>query len=76
MMVMTLVWGTCLVLESAVSCALVFTLTIPQYLLVNPIVGYSTAGVLTAWTFWFAKHRIRAARQAAAKVDTEPPDPK
>ena len=72
MMVMTLVWGTALVVESAVSLALVLTLTIPQYLLVNPIVGYSAMGLLTAWTFWYARRSVRAARRAAAKESPEP----
>lgn len=64
MMVMTLAWGASLVVESAVACVLVFTLTIPQYLLVSPIVGYSALAALTAWTYWYARHRVRAARQA------------
>jgi intracellular septation protein A len=73
MMVMTLVWGTALVVESAISCVLVFTLTVPQYLLVSPIVGYAALGALTAWTFSYAKRRIRAARQAVASE--RPPTP-
>ena len=72
MMVMTLVWGAALVVESAISCVLVFTLTIPHYLLVNPIVGYSALGVLTAWTFWYAKRQARAARRAASEEASAP----
>jgi len=31
--------------------------------LVSPIVGYSSFGALTAWTYWYAKRAIGAARQ-------------
>jgi hypothetical protein len=65
MMVMTVVWGAGLIIESAICGALVFALTIPQYLLANPIIGYSSAGILTAWTFWYARRQVKAARKAA-----------
>jgi hypothetical protein len=63
MMAMTLVWGVCLVGEAATACMLVFTLPIPQYLIVSPIMGYSTLGLTTAWTFWYARRRVIAARR-------------
>jgi hypothetical protein len=66
MVLMTLAWGTSLVVEASISCALLFALTIEQYLLVSPIMGYSALGALTAWTFWYAKRaigRIRAQRE-------------
>jgi hypothetical protein len=58
MMVMTVVWGIGLIVECAVACTLVFMLTVPQYLVVNPILGYAAAGALTAWTFWYARRGI------------------
>lgn len=64
MMVMTLAWGVGLVAEAALTVVLVFTLTIPQYLLASPILGYGSIGGLTAWTFWYARRRIVAARAA------------
>jgi len=64
MMTMTLVWGFGLVAEAALACGLIFMLTIPQYLLVSPILGYGAMGGLTAWAFWYARRRVLAARAA------------
>src|SRR4051812_6214337 len=58
MMVMTWVWGAGLIVECAVACTLVFVLSVPQYLIVNPILGYAAAGALTAWTFWYARRGV------------------
>jgi len=72
MIVMTLVWGLGLLIDVAVSVVLVFTLSIREYLLVNPILGYGTMGALGLWTFLYAKRARRrgeaaqAARTAAA----------
>jgi hypothetical protein len=57
-MVMTLDWGTSLVVEALVSGALIFILATKQYLLVSPIVGYLALSILTVWTFWYAKRVI------------------
>ena len=69
MMVMTLVWGLGLLADVAVSVVLVFVLSIREYLLVNPILGYGTMGVLSLWSFLYgrrAKRRGEARRAAAA----------
>ena len=69
MTVMTLVWGLGLLLDVAVSVVLVFMLSIREYLLVNPIVGYGTIGALSLWTFLYAqraRRRGEAAREARA----------
>ena len=69
MMVMTLVWGLGLLADVAVSAALIFALSIRDYLLVGPIVGYGTMGALTLWSFLYgqrAKRRGEARRAAAA----------
>ncbi len=49
MTVMTLVWGFGLLAQTALACVLVFALSIRDYLLVSPIVGYSAYGALGLW---------------------------
>ncbi len=65
MMVMTLAWGVALVVESTACGALAFSLSIKSYLIVAPVVGYSSLAAMTAWTFWYARRRISPLRQAA-----------
>ena len=64
MMIMTLAWGTSLVVEAAISYVLAFVLTVEQCLLVRPIMDFSSIGALTAWTYWYARRAIAAARQS------------
>jgi len=73
MMIMTLVWGFGLLAEMGVGVMLVLTLSIHDYLLASPVVGYGTMGALFAWTFWFVRRRRRqaAVRMAAAAVSAE-----
>ena len=75
MMVMTLVWGFGLLADVAVAVVLVFTLSIREYLIVNPILGYGTMGALGLWSFLYGRRAKRrgderraaeAARLAAA----------
>jgi len=70
MTVMTLVWGLGLLANVALSVALVFALTIREYLIVGPIVGYATMGALTLWTFLYGQRARRRgeARRAAAEL--------
>jgi len=78
MTVMTLVWGLGLLADVAVSVVLVFVLTIREYLLVNPILGYGTMGALGLWSFLYgqrAKRRGEARRAAAAAQLAVRPDP-
>jgi hypothetical protein len=75
MTVMTLVWGLGLLLDVAVSVVLVFMLSIREYLLVNPIVGYGTIGMLSLWTFLYAqraRRRGEAAQEARATAAAGP----
>jgi hypothetical protein len=67
MTVMTLAWGFGLLADAAISIALMYTLSIARFLIVSPIVGYSTIGALALWTFWYGKHQRRKgeARRAA-----------
>jgi len=70
MTVMTLVWGLGLLANVAVSVVLVFALTIREYLILGPIVGYGTMGALTLWTFLYGQRARRRgeARRAAAQL--------
>jgi hypothetical protein len=67
MTVMTLVWGLGLLADVAASVVLVFMLSIREYLLVNPILGYGTMGALGLWSFLYAQRSKRRgeARRAA-----------
>lgn len=71
MMIMTLVWGFGLLTDAAVSIALVYTLSIKQYLIVSPVIGYATMGSLALWSFLYVRRRraqgeaMRAAREQA-----------
>lgn len=62
MTIMTLVWGVGLLASSALACALVFALSIHDYMIVSPFVGYGSLGALGLWTMWY---RRRAERRAA-----------
>jgi hypothetical protein len=69
MVVMTWAWGLGLLADVAVSVVLVFALSIREYLIVNPILGYGTMGALSLWSFLYgqrAKRRGEARRAAAA----------
>jgi hypothetical protein len=68
MTVMTLMWGFGLLVQTMVACLLVFSMSIPHYLLVSPIIGYGTMGGLALWTFWYVKRMKR--RGAAAAADS------
>ena len=67
MTIMTLVWGFGLVGEAGLASALVFTMSIRDYLLASPFLGYGTMGALSLWTFWYSRRARRrgAARRAA-----------
>src|SRR5579863_7045130 len=55
MNLMTLVWGVGLLADSAASVAMVFALSVHDYLIAGPVLGYTTMGGLTTWTFWYAR---------------------
>ena len=67
MTLMTIVWGTGFLLQTAVACILVFRMPIARYLLVSPFIGYGTVAVLALWTVRYVaqKKRLGAAREAA-----------
>lgn len=66
MNVMTLVWGSGLIAQTAVACGLVLTLSIRDYLLAGPVIGYGTMGVLGLWTAWYVRRQKARGRRAAA----------
>jgi intracellular septation protein A len=70
MTVMTVVWGVGLLASCALSCALVFVVSIKQYLLISSPISYATMGLLAAWTFWYVGRSKRQgeARRAAAQA--------
>lgn len=74
MTILTLVWGTVLLAEAAISVGLVFVLPIRVHWVVNPILGYGTLGITTAWTYRYAYRRLRpvAQSQAAARAAAKP----
>ena len=73
MTLMTLVWGMGLLADVAISVALVFTLSIREYLIVNPIISYATMGGLSLWTVLYGRRARRRgeARRAAAQLAAE-----
>jgi hypothetical protein len=70
MTVMTLVWGLGLFGRTAAACVLVFSVPIPTYLILHPILGYATMGALGLWTVWYAarQRRLGAAERAAREA--------
>jgi hypothetical protein len=71
MRTMTLVWGAALVARTALAAVLVFTISIPTYLAVHPILGYATMGALAGWTLYYARKQqaLGRARRAAAEAE-------
>ena len=71
MTIMTIVWGFGLIIDVAIAAVLIFTLTIKEYMIVNPFEGYGIMGALGLWTWWYAR-RAEArgqARQTAAVTE-------
>lgn len=61
MMVMTLVWGFGLLAQTMAACALVYSISIAEYLIVSPFLGYGAMGALALWTVWYIRHARGAA---------------
>jgi len=71
-MVMTLVWGFGLLADVALSILLIFSLSVGDYLVVGPILGYGTIGGLTLWTMLYRRYRARHAVAVKAAGDDFP----
>ncbi|RZF59071.1 hypothetical protein EWE75_23745 [Sphingomonas populi] len=70
MIVMTVVWGFGLILDVAIGAALVFSLTIKEYMIVNSIEGYALLGGLIGWTFWYGR-RSQTGNEALREAEVE-----
>ncbi len=71
MRVMTLVWGFGLVLRTALAAILVFTVSIPTYLAIHPVLGYATMGALAGWTLFYARRQQAQGRARRAAAEAE-----
>lgn len=70
MTIMTAVWGFGLILDVAIGAALVFSLTIKEYMIVNSIEGYGLLGGLIGWTFWYGR-RLQTGNEASREAEME-----
>jgi hypothetical protein len=68
MVLMTLVWAFGLIASVCVSIALLYSLSIREYLVVQPVISYATLGGLGLWTFWYGR---RAQRRGEARRANE-----
>jgi hypothetical protein len=59
MTTLTMVWGLGLMAEASLAAVLVWNLTVKQYLIAGPIVGYGVAGCLALWTWLYVKRAQR-----------------
>ncbi len=66
MMVMTLVWGFGLLAETVAACVLVYSMSIADYLIVSPFLGYGAMGAMALWTIWYVRRNSRTAAASAA----------
>jgi hypothetical protein len=55
MTVMTVVWGCGLVVETCIRATLAFSLPVSHFLVIGPVIGYGTVGLLMLWTFLYAR---------------------
>lgn len=67
-MVMTLAWGFGLLADVAVSVVLIQALSVADYLVVGPMLGYAAIGGLTLWTVWYRRHRTRLAARMRGEL--------
>lgn len=57
--VLTAVWGSGLVAQTALLCSLAWVWPIGRYLLISPFISYGIVGVLMLWSFWYGeKHKL------------------
>ncbi len=69
-MVMTLVWGCGLLLDAALAVVLVMRLSVKQYLIAGPILGYGFTGALALWTVLYVRRRRRSGDARRAREAT------
>ncbi len=66
MTIMTLVWGFGLIASTVLACVLVFTMSIRDYLIASPIIGYGIMGLLILWSIWYGKRQKQRGEAARA----------
>jgi hypothetical protein len=71
MSVMTVVLGLILVTETAIRCALIFSLPTERVLLLGPVVKYSAVGLLMLVTFVYFMPAVRRGEEADKALLTE-----
>ncbi|MDA8051237.1 MAG: hypothetical protein M0002_14755 [Rhodospirillales bacterium] len=77
--VITLVWGFGLVVETGLRAILAFTLPVGRFLIVSPIIGYATIGLLILWAFLYGRragHEGDPIRAPSLTRDSPRPDPR
>lgn len=67
-MMMTWVWGIGLLLDFALSAAMIYILSIEQYIVAGPILGYVMIGGLMLWTILYRRYRTRYADAVRAQA--------
>ncbi|AWN15829.1 putative membrane protein [Salinisphaera sp. LB1] len=73
MTVMTLTWGVGLLLSTAAACVLVFSVSIHEYLIVQPFIGYGTMGLLVLWTIGYRRYLRKRADWASVLESAHDP---
>jgi hypothetical protein len=58
---LTAVWGTGLILQTALMCWLAWRWPIGRYLLLSPFISYGIFGLIMAWSVWYIARRKAAA---------------
>lgn len=62
MTLITFVWGLGFLLEAAIRTFLVFTLTIPQFLIISPLILNGILGGIVLWTILYSRKRRQLTR--------------
>jgi hypothetical protein len=68
---LTAVWGTGLILQTAFMCYLAWIWPIGRYLLLSPFISYGIFGLIMAWSVWYIARR----KAAATARDATAPSP-
>lgn len=70
MRVMTIVWGVVFVAEMLIRIYLVFTLTIPQFLIVSPFIFYGMFAGVMLWTMRYSRSMRKRGEEASRQHPT------
>ena len=68
MRVSTAVWGVSFLLEAVVRTYLVFTLTIPQFLIISPFIFYGMFAAVMTWTIYYSRGMRKRGDEARARL--------